>query len=244
MLKWWGAAGRAPAETSPSTAAVAPVAMPAVNPLEAYFDAHAEGPGIWKWRHYFDIYHRHFAKFVGREVHVLEIGIYSGGSLGMWQQYFGPKCKIYGVDIVDACKSNESDSVKVYIGDQADRDFLAHLKKEIPVVDIVIDDGGHQPRQQIISFEELFPHLSPGGVYLCEDTYKIAAHDYFGGLARQISELGNPRPGLADPHDGLMTNAFQRQVKSLHLYPFVAVLEKQDKPVDEFTAPRRGSQWL
>jgi hypothetical protein len=29
------------------------------NPLMAYFDAHAEGRGIWKWRHYFDISHRH-----------------------------------------------------------------------------------------------------------------------------------------------------------------------------------------
>src|SRR4051812_44526614 len=53
------------------------------NPLRAFFDARREGPGIWKWTHYFDIYHRHFARFVGREVHVLEIGIYSGGSLEM-----------------------------------------------------------------------------------------------------------------------------------------------------------------
>jgi len=30
------------------------------NPVATYFEAHKEGPGIWKWRHYFDIYHRHF----------------------------------------------------------------------------------------------------------------------------------------------------------------------------------------
>jgi len=35
---------------------------PAINPLEAYFDAHIEGPGIWKWRHYFDVYDRHLEK--------------------------------------------------------------------------------------------------------------------------------------------------------------------------------------
>src|SRR5437868_5558043 len=55
------------------------------NPLQSYFDAYKEGPGIWKWMHYFDIYQRHFSKFVGREVHVLEVGIYSGGSLAMWK---------------------------------------------------------------------------------------------------------------------------------------------------------------
>src|SRR5258707_3789329 len=43
------------------------------NPLLAYFNAHKEGAGIWKWMHYFDIYQRHFHKFAGREVHVLEV---------------------------------------------------------------------------------------------------------------------------------------------------------------------------
>ncbi len=53
---------------------------PVPNPLRDYFEANREGPGIWRWQHYFDIYHRHFARFVGREVNVLEIGVYSGGS--------------------------------------------------------------------------------------------------------------------------------------------------------------------
>src|SRR5205823_12359912 len=55
----------------------------APNPILSYFNAHTEGPGIFKWMHYFDIYQRHFSKFVGREVHVLEVGVYSGGSLSM-----------------------------------------------------------------------------------------------------------------------------------------------------------------
>src|SRR5215211_8306674 len=69
------------------------------NPLEAYFDTLTEGPGIWKWRHYFQIYHRHLSKFVGRSPHVLEIGVYSGGSLPMWLDYFGEGTQVYGVDI-------------------------------------------------------------------------------------------------------------------------------------------------
>jgi hypothetical protein len=27
------------------------------NPLADYFEGHASGPGLWKWRHYFDVYH-------------------------------------------------------------------------------------------------------------------------------------------------------------------------------------------
>src|ERR1700693_5831036 len=61
------------------------------NPLLKYFNEHKKGPGIWKFNHYFEIYERHFARFRGQEVHVLEIGIYSGGSLEMWREYFGPR---------------------------------------------------------------------------------------------------------------------------------------------------------
>jgi hypothetical protein len=30
-----------------------------VNPLWDYFSSHLSGHGIWKWEHYFEIYHRH-----------------------------------------------------------------------------------------------------------------------------------------------------------------------------------------
>jgi hypothetical protein len=99
------------------------------NPLRDFFSAHKEGRGIWKWNHYFDIYDLHFNRFRGSYVHILEVGIYSGGSLEMWQSYFGPRSKIYGVDIEPACKAYESDSVRVYIGDQADRGFWRRFKQ-------------------------------------------------------------------------------------------------------------------
>ena len=50
--------------------------------LEQYFHANT-GRLIHKWQHYFDIYDRHFSKFRGKEVVVLEIGVFQGGSLQM-----------------------------------------------------------------------------------------------------------------------------------------------------------------
>lgn len=84
------------------------------NPLRLYFDEHTTGPGIWKWRHYFEVYDRHLGRFRDRPVRVLEIGIYSGGSLQMWRNYFGPGCEIYGIDIESACKAYENESVRVF----------------------------------------------------------------------------------------------------------------------------------
>src|ERR1700747_3085495 len=102
--------------------------LEAANPLLSYFNSHREGPGIWKWMHYFDIYQRHFSKFVGREVHVLEVGIYSGGSLTMWREYFGKGCRVYGVDIDEACMAYKDEGIEVFIGDQADRSFWTRVK--------------------------------------------------------------------------------------------------------------------
>src|SRR5215472_11208078 len=59
------------------------------NELEKFFFARAEGHGIWKWQHYFEVYDNFFRPFRGRPAHVLEIGIYSGGSLELWRDYFG-----------------------------------------------------------------------------------------------------------------------------------------------------------
>jgi len=120
------------------------------NPLLAYFEAHEKGHGIWKWEHYFGAYHRHLAKFQGESVNLLEVGIYSGGSLDMWLSYFGEKSRIYGVDIEETCKSYERDNIKVFIGDQEDRFFWRKLKdSSLPKIHVLIDDGGHKPEQQI-----------------------------------------------------------------------------------------------
>jgi SAM-dependent methyltransferase len=214
------------------------------NPLLAYFNAHQNGPGIWKWTHYFDIYQRYFQRFVGREVHIMEVGIYSGGSLTMWKDYFGAGCHVYGVDIEPACKAYEGDRTKVFIGDQADRVFWREVKKAVPRVDILIDDGGHLPEQQRVTLEEMLPHLQPGGVYLCEDIH--GAHpfpSFVHGLAGTLHLTSPAR--MPDGQSGAASQAsnFQQAIHAIHFYPFVAVIEKREQPIHQFIAPKHGTQW-
>jgi hypothetical protein len=215
------------------------------NEMAAYFESHQEGPGIWKWRHYFDIYQRHFNRFVGREVHVLEIGIYSGGSLLMWKEYFGENAKIYGVDIHESCRAFEDERTKVFIGDQADRSFWADVKKTAPFIDIVIDDGGHLPEQQLVTLEELLPHVRPGGVYFCEDIHHnfndFAA--YVQGLSDNLNEFHRWNVGSPLRAAHSTPSTFQAAINSIHLYPFAAVIEKCDTPVHDLVCPKHGTQW-
>ncbi|MEO8667742.1 MAG: class I SAM-dependent methyltransferase [Bauldia sp.] len=202
-----------------------------LNPLAAYFDAHRQGPGILKWEHYFDIYHRHFQKFIGREVHFLEIGVYSGGSLEMWKQYLGARSRIYGVDIEEACRVYASEQVEILIGDQGDRSFWANFRRQVPLLDVVVDDGGHVPDEQIVSLEELLPHLRGGGVYVCEDTHVAPNRftSYVSGLASRLNE-GDPSP-------------FLKAVDSVHLYPYVTVIERNDHERVPLRSTHRGTEW-
>ena len=207
-----------------------------VNPLALYFQ---NNPGrlINKWHHYFDIYHRHFAAFRGKSPVILEIGVFHGGSLQMWRQYFGPGATIVGVDIDPRCRELEEEGIRILIGDQADRAFLAELRRQVPHVDIVIDDGGHTMVQQITTFEELYPHVQPNGIYLCEDMHTSYDASMGGGYRREgtFVEFGK---GLVDrlhawysfEPERFTIDALTRSTYALHFYDSVLVVEK--KPIE------------
>ena len=135
------------------------------NPLYQSFLQGAKGrPPIDKLHHYFDIYHRHFEAFRGRSPTVLEIGVQNGGSLHMWKDYFGEGARIYGIDVDPACAHRGPEGSKVFIGSQADPEFLRRVVAETGPLDIIIDDGGHTANQMIVSFETLYPHPVLGPV--------------------------------------------------------------------------------
>ncbi|MGB7543107.1 MAG: class I SAM-dependent methyltransferase [Burkholderiales bacterium] len=202
------------------------------NPLAEYF-YNNPGRTINKWIHYFEIYHRHFAAFRGRSPVVVEIGVQRGGSLQMWHHYFGPGAQIVGIDIDPRCRQFGDPSTTILIGDQADRGFLAQVRERVPHIDILIDDGGHKMTQQIVTFEELYPHIQPHGIYLCEDMHTSLWPEFGGGYRREGTFLEYGK-ALVDrlyawhslDFDGLAIDKFTTSTHSLHFYDSVLVLEK------------------
>lgn len=142
-----------------------------------------------KWRHYFEIYDFHFSKFVGKCPKVLEIGVQHGGSIEMWNHYFGEGCEIFGVDVDPKCKTlfDDYDNIEILIGNQESREFWKSVKDKIPYFDVVIDDGGHLSSQQIVTFEETYPHISENGIFLVEDLgcNYIPGEKWRGGLKKE-----------------------------------------------------------
>ena len=214
-----------------------------MNDLEAYFRNNT-GRRIHKWMHYFEIYDRHFARLRGQSPVVLEFGVSQGGSLQMWKDYFGPGARLFGVDINPECKRFEEDGVRIFIGDQADRNFLRSLATTLPPIDILIDDGGHTMEQQIATFEELFACVKPHGVYLCEDLHTSYWHRWGGGYRKRGSFIEYSKGWVDQLHAWhtrtprrLSVSDFTRSAHSLHYYDSVLVVEKRpmQAPTDHAT---------
>lgn len=213
-----------------------------MNNLEKYFRANNDRQ-IHKWIHYFDIYDRHFSGFRNKKVTILEIGVFQGGSLQMWKNYFGDQATIYGIDINPECKNLEEENISIFIGSQSDRNFLKSVKQQIPKIDILIDDGGHTMSQQIITFEELFDHVSDDGIYLCEDLMTSYWLKYGGGLKRRGTFIEYSKNfidflhGYHSVQKNFGVSSFTKSVDSIHYYDGIIVIEKKirTEPVHEKT---------
>jgi hypothetical protein len=218
------------------------------NPLYEYFKRNDKNL-IHKWLHYFDIYHRYFEKFRGKDVVVLEFGVSHGGSLQMWKSYFGKKARIIGVDINPECKELAEQQIEIYIGSQEDPLFLKKLMDKIGAVDILIDDGGHTMLQQNTTFDATYSYVKPGGIYLAEDLHTSYWSEFGGGYRKQNTFIERSK-GLVDAlhawhsRDGesLKVDDFTRTTYGIHFYDSIVVFEKQ--LIQEPSHEQRGKQTL
>ena len=143
------------------------------------------------WVHgYLDIYDKLFGKLRNQKIKILELGLLHGASLKLWHQAF-PKAQIYGVD-KDYTRwqrfTKDLDRITVCTGRQEDVEFLKD--KVIPngKFDIIIDDCGHKPNSQMVSFKTLWPSLRNHGFYVVEDCHHSYDPRYKGiNLPRELS---------------------------------------------------------
>jgi hypothetical protein len=144
-----------------------PDRSPKLGELTALADNWGTDKGT-RGHRYTGVYELFFQPIRQEATKVLEIGVLKGASLRMWRDYF-PRAVIHGIDIEDTSALN-SDTIKTYIADQANRKQLqAFIDAAGSNFDIIVDDGGHSMEQQQVSFGYLFRHVKPGGYYVIED---------------------------------------------------------------------------
>jgi hypothetical protein len=199
---------------------------------------------LHKWHHYFDIYERFLAPFRGVSFKFLEIGLWRGGSLRMWREYFGTSAAIYGMDIEPSCTEFQKQGFRIFIGNQADKAFLREVKTELQTLDVVIDDGGHTATQQINTFEELYPITKQ--LYIVEDTHTSYWPKYLDAGSRSFLDFAKEKvdvlhewhrspqsfalhsiPPVKRPSAPTVSD-FCAQTRAMHFYDSVVVFEKGD----------------
>jgi hypothetical protein len=206
-----------------------------------------DGKIIHKWVHYFPIYERHFEWYKNKSLTFLEIGVFKGGSLQMWQRYFGPFARIVGMDIDEKCKEHEQPGISVRIGDQSDPRFLQSIIDEFGVPDIVLDDGSHHMNHINASFQFLYPKLPKNGVYMVEDLHTAYWEEYGGGLGKADSFVNQAKKFIdslnADHTRGAVPADFvTRGTFSISFYDSVIAFEKGD--VWRKEAPQTGKDGI
>ena len=76
-----------------------------------------------KYFNYFPIYDSLLTRFRNKKIIFVEIGVFSGGSLFMWRNFFGRKAKIIGIELNPEAKKFEKYGFKIEIGNQSSKEF-------------------------------------------------------------------------------------------------------------------------
>lgn len=115
---------------------------------------------------YMPFYEQHLAHRRHQPLTLLELGVKRGASLRVWRDWF-PNAKIVGLDRKPPI---EVDGCTIIQGSQDDPTAITTLAEHGPF-DIIIDDASHDSSKTITSFELLYPHLNPAGMYIIEDLH-------------------------------------------------------------------------
>ncbi len=125
-----------------------------------------------KIRHgYLDVYDAILAPWVDEEITLLELGVYRGGSLKLWRDYF-PRGAIVGIDRKLPQNFRPGERIQVFEGSHGNKRFLSEVANRTAPngFDIIIDDASHIGEKTRRAFWYLFDHhLKPGGLYAIED---------------------------------------------------------------------------
>jgi hypothetical protein len=119
---------------------------------------------------YIAVYERLLEPYRKRDITLLEIGVWQGGSLLLWADYF-PTGRIVGIDVSLSAVLAAVHEVPRIVLIEGDATRPECIDRGITEVDIVIDDGSHVLDEQVSSFLAIAPRLKAGGLYVIEDIW-------------------------------------------------------------------------
>jgi trans-aconitate methyltransferase len=126
-----------------------------------------------------NFYEQALAPMRDRVRQVLEIGIYEGGSIQLWRDYFA-QAYITGMDVV--VRTVPSERIQLVHQDA----YTHHVASFFPdgYFDFMVDDGPHTLRSQLSFLDLYLGKLREGGLLVIED---IASMEAAKALVKHIS---------------------------------------------------------
>jgi len=127
---------------------------------------------------YTDIYERYLRSWRRQRFTLLELGVFRGDSLRMWNAFF-PRATVVGLDLEQSA-AERAPEFEVVVGSQSDPAVLESVVRRHPDLRLVVDDASHITSLTIASFRHLFPRLPRGGIYIMEDLSPNTYEDWEG----------------------------------------------------------------
>lgn len=212
------------------------------------YPARTDDRTLVKMAHYLPFYDRLLSHLQGRKVSFLEIGVFKGGSVRMWREFFAPEARTTFIDINPACKALEIAGTEIRIGDQRDVAFLAAVANESGPFDLIVDDGGHRMDEQKVSFQTLWPHLKDGGLYIVEDTHTSYWPGFGGGFRAPESFVefakdlvDRMHSWYTDDDAGFPLHPMARELAGVQFYDSLVIFEKRQHGPPLSISARNGA---
>lgn len=179
-----------------------------------------------KHKSYFEVYDAYFSQFIGKKITFVEIGIFSGGSLFMWRDFFGEEARIIGIDLDGNAKKWEKYGFEIFIGDQSSELFWSNFFMEVGEVDIMLDDGGHTYEQQIVTAISSMKNIKDGGLFMVEDVHTSFMREF--GYPSKFTFMEWAKSKIVDINSrfketNLKQTFFTKNVKSIHFHESIIV---------------------
>ena len=135
-----------------------------------------------------EAYERMFENLRDKPIRLLEIGVWHGGSLQYFSDFFR-RGRIIGMDLQPPSLPLPS-NVVFRVADQNDSKALELLAQEEGPFDITIDDGSHTRKETLNCFTTLWPHVKSEGFYTIED-WSVGYHadPQFRGMVELVTEI-------------------------------------------------------
>ena len=162
---------------------------------------------------YHEIYEPILKKYKNKKCNILEIGVFNGHSTEAFHEYL-PKANLYGIDIFvrtnpDDLSCYKKDRIHYLKASSMEPSTRWKFQEKFPDVkfDIIIDDGMHTPKANMLTLRYLLPLLKDDGHFFIEDVFPLEI--------MTLNELNHPwLKKHPDRYNALDNNIFLNEMEN------------------------------